>query len=282
MGKLQNHHTIGGALAAHHAITRNAGNSDDILIGINNGLYTVKYAFRVSEVRAGRAGDVDHEHTLIFLWHQALWKHLHEEYKEHTGDSEGDGSHPAVIDSTTQGTGVFVHHGTERGLIGHASALVQSDEESVDAVTCLTVLLGRTHHHRTEGGADDEGRNARDADSRGQRDAELGVEHTTGSTHHCDGDEHCHEDEGTRDNGHGDVTHGVLCSLITGSVSSIELRLYRLNNDDGIIHHGTDGEHQGKERKQVQSEACGGQGGKGADEGYDDGNRGNQSGSEIL
>ena len=152
-----------------------------------------------------------------------------------------------MVDHTAEPAGVFVHDGTEAGLVGGTGALVQADEESIDAVFSFAVFLGRTHEHGAECRADHEGADARDTHGCSQRDTELGVEHTTRATHHGDGNEHGHEDEGTGDDGHGDVAHGVFGSLIGRGVACVELRLHGLHDNDGIIYYRTDSQHQSEE-----------------------------------
>lgn len=59
-------------------------------------------------------------------------------------------------------------------------------------------------------------------------------------------------------------------------VAFVKVSLHGLNDDDGIVDHRTDGEHEGKERQQVETEAHELHEGKGADERHHDAHRGDE------
>ena len=51
---------------------------------------------------------------------------------------------------------------------------------------------------------------------------------------------------------HRHVTHRIFRRLIGRVVSGIKFRLYGFYHYDGVIHHRTDGKHQGKQGQDVQ------------------------------
>ena len=57
------------------------------------------------------------------------------------------------------------------------------------------------------------------------------------------------------------------------------LRLHRLGHHDGIVHHRSDDQHEGKERQRIQREIGNVEEGEGAHERNHDGHQGNQSGA---
>ena len=278
----QDEHTVGGTLTAHHAVAGGAGEGLDVRVVLDDFLHAVEHALGVGQVAARRTGDVHHEHTLVLLGHQALGQGGHEEDQQHHGDDQAQRAHPAVVDDAAQVARIVARRAAVNLVIDLAGALVQAEEEAADGVLGHAVALGGAHQHGAQSGADHEGRDAGDTHGHGQRDTELGVEHTAGAAHHRHGDEHGHEDERTGDDGHGHVRHGVLGGLVGRGVARIELCLNSLHHHDGVVHHRTDGQHEGEERQQVQREARSLQGGKGADEGDDDRDRRYQRGAEVL
>ena len=110
----------------------------------------------------------------------------------------------------------------------------------------------------------------------------MGVELTAGATHEGHGDEYGHEHERTGDNGHGHVAHGILGGQIGTLVAGIKLGLDSLHHHNGIVHHRTDGQHQGKEGEQVEREARNHKAGKRTHQRHDDGNGRNEGGLEVL
>lgn len=69
---------------------------------------------------------------------------------------------------------------------------------------------------------------------------------------------------------------------IRRAVATVKVGLHGLHHDDGIIDHSTDGEHKGKERQQIETEAHKLYEGKGTDERHHDAHRGNERGTKVL
>lgn len=69
--------------------------------------------------------------------------------------------------------------------------------------------------------------------------------------------------------------HGIAGGEIRRTVAFVKVGLHSLHDDDSIIDNGSDGEHKGKERQQVDAETYELQDTKGADDGNDNGDRRN-------
>ena len=175
--------------------------------------------------------------------------------EQHTHYGDGQSAKADVIpqlarNHAAQYVGVFHHHGRIGCFVGKACAVVDGSEE-----TLPPLLAGRTHHHGTEGRAEYQGTHAGQTDCRCQRHTELGVENTSRTACEANRDEYRHEHEGTGNNRHRHIAHGIPGGFVGAGVSGIELRLHRLHHNNGIIDHSSDGKHQGKERQQVQGKS---------------------------
>ena len=177
-----------------------------------------------------------------------------------------DGKHHTLL--------VFFQHRIVRSIVG-------CPHTSVNTLGTLG-SRSRTHQDGTEGRTERKGTNHGETDRGCHRHTKLRIEDTGGSTHEGYRNEHGHEDTGTRDDRHRHITHGIFRSQIGRLVTGIKLRLYRLDHHNGIIHHRTDGQHQGKQGQDIDTETGCHQTGKGSDQGDDNRNRRNQGTLEIL
>ena len=119
------------------------------------------------------------------------------------------------------------------------------------------------------GRAEREGVDEREGHGGGHRQTELGVERTGRPADEAHGDEDGHEDKGRGDQRRGDSVHGVDRGAVGRAVALVELGLHGLHDDDGVIDHRTDDQHQRKERQHVEAESRGIQEGEGPDQGDD-------------
>ena len=110
----------------------------------------------------------------------------------------------------------------------------------------------RRHKQGTEGRAERQGIETRDTHGHGHCQTELLIIGTTRASHERGRDEHSHEHQGGGEDSRGDAVHGFACCRIRLRIAFVELRLYSFDNDDGIINHSTDDEHESKERQEVQ------------------------------
>ena len=148
--------------------------------------------------------------------------------------------------------------------------------------TLAALATGWLHQHGTKGRAEDKCRYTAQTYGSCQCDTELSVEHTRSTGHEAHGDEHSHEHEGTGDNRHGHIAHGVACCLIGTLVTGIKLGLYGLHHHDGIVHHRTDSQYQGKQSQQVQRETGNGKTSKGTHQRNDNGDGRDECCAEVL
>ena len=211
---------------------------------------------------------------MVFLRDEARLRRLHKVNQQPHSAGQCCPRHPAVVDEEHDALLILPHHGVERGVVSRL-------HPTVEALGALRAV-GRAHDHGAEGGAEREGVDARDADGRGHRYAELGVEDARRAAHECHGDEHGHEDDGTRDDGHRHVAHRILRGLVWRLVADVELRLHGLDDDDRVVHHRTDGQHEGEQRQDVDTEAEHRQAGEGADQRHHDRDRGDDGALEVL
>ena len=179
-----------------------------------------------------------------------------------------------MVDEEHDALLVLPHHGVERRVVSRL-------HPTVEALGALCAV-GRAHDHGAEGGAEREGVDARDADSRGHRNTELGVEDARRAAHERDRNEHGHKDDRTRDDGHRHVAHRILRGLVRRLVADVELRLHGLDDDDRVVHHRTDGQHKGEQRQDVDAETEHREAGEGADQRDDDRDRGDDGALEVL
>ena len=76
--------------------------------------------------------------------------------------------------------------------------------------------------------------------------------------------------------------HGIDSSQVGAFTADVELRLYCLDNDDGVVDHRSDHQHEGKERQHVQREADGIDDSQGGYQRHDDGDGWNDRGPPAL
>ena len=261
-------------MSGDQTIARHTGIVLDLLGLFQDIFHFIDHAIGLFQGAARSGTDVDHQGSLILLGHQSGLGGHHQPYQQHGGGDQARPDHPAMVDSEHHALLIFTQHGVEGGVVGRLDA-------PVETLGALRAVAG-THDHgaqgRTEHQCGDHGETYR----RGHRDTELGVEDTGGTAHEGHGDKHRHEDAGTGDDRHRHVAHRVFRRLIGGFVASVELRLHRLDHHDRIIHHRTDGQHQGEQRQDVQAESGRYQAGEGTHQGDDDRYGGDQGRLEIL
>ena len=103
------------------------------------------------------------------------------------------------------------------------------------------------------------------------------------AAHEGHGDEHSHKHQCGRNGGIGHLVEGIGGGGGGGFVfARLQLRQHRLDDHNGIIDDGTDGQHQGEQRDEVERIAQGPHDCEGANQRHDDGNRGDQRGLEVL
>ena len=146
---------------------------------------------------------------------------------------------------------VFVF--TENRIVCRVIGFLDACTETIRSLSTVGRRLEQdSRQRRTER----ECRETAQSDRRGDGDTELGEERTGSTGHEGDGDEHRHEDECTRNNRYRHFAHRVFGSLIGRGIATLHLRHHRLDDHYRIVNHRSDGEHQGKERQNIQRESC--------------------------
>ena len=179
-----------------------------------------------------------------------------------------------MVEEEHQAFLVFAHHGIERSVVSGADATVQA--------TGILLTARRFHHHGTQGRTESQGVQTGDTYRHSHGNTELGIEYTGGSSHESYRNKYRHEDKGTGDYRHRHIAHGILGSQIRRTVTHIKLGLHSLNHNDGVVHHCTDGQYQGKQGQDVDTESGHRQKGESTNQRNDDRDRRNQRTLEVV
>ena len=149
---------------------------------------------------------------------------------------------------------IFTQYGIERSII-------RSAYPSVNTLSALGSVR-RTHHDGAQSRTKRQGRNHGDTYGSCHCDTELCIEHARSSSHKCNGNKHSHKHTGTGNDSHRHIAHCIFSGKIRRLIPGIKLGLHRFHHHNSIIHHRTDGKHQGKQRQDVQTESRSHQTGK--------------------
>ena len=117
---------------------------------------------------------------------------------------------------------------------------------------------GRGERQRIEG---------RDDRADGDGEGELLVELPGQAADERSRNEHRAEHQRGGNDGAGHFAHGLACG-IEWVQPFLDVSLHVLDDDDGVIHHDPDGEHEAEERQRIDGEAHGMHDGEGADQGH--------------
>ena len=102
------------------------------------------------------------------------------------------------------------------------------------------------HDEGTESRTERQGIDGGDTYCHRHGQTELGIERTGGAAHEAHGDEHCHKHQRGGNDGCRDAAHGIDGCLVGRLITFVELGLHCLDHHNGIVHHSTDNQHQGK------------------------------------
>ena len=200
--------------------------------------------------------------------------HQHDQSSER--QSERSPHEPLVLDEEHDAVLVFADDGAERRI----ERLAEAGGEVVAHLAVL-VHIG-LHDDGAERGRQRKGVERGDADGDGHGQTELRVEDARRTAHHGDGDEDGHEDQRRSDDSRSDARHGVDGGHVRRLVPGVETRLHGLDDDDGVVDDGADGEHEGEQRQEVDGEPGDGEEREGTDKCDENRNRGNQRGPDVL
>ena len=132
-----------------------------------------------------------------------------------------------------------------------------------------------------EGGAERQRVQSGDERGGGDGEGELAEELTHDARDERAGHEHRREHQADGDDGAGDFAHGDDGGL-PGGKPAFHVVLDGLDDDDGVVDHDADGEHQAEEREVIDAEAHGQHDAEGADDADRNGDQGDHGGPPVL
>ena len=255
-------HTVGGTLTCQEAVTGYTGVMFYFRGILQDVLYLVQHLAGLFQRTTRSNGYIRHDGSLVFLRDKTCFSIADQPAQQNNGCDQSGPYHPTVMDEKHDAFLVFTQHGVERGIVGGTYTAVN---------TFGTLIpITRTHHHSTQGRAERQCTNHGKTYGGRHCHTELRIEDTGSTTHESYRHEHGHEHTGTRDNGHRYVAHRIFCSLVGRGVARIEFRLYGFHHHDRVVHHRTDGKHQGEQGQDVDRESGGCQTGECTDQRNDD------------
>ena len=133
-------------------------------------------------------------------------------------------------------------------------------------------------HGRRQRQGDDTG----DHHRYGNGDSKLPIEFTTEPTQERNRCKHRHQHQGGRHHGSGYLADRGHGGIVGRHALFLDQPFCVLHDDDGVIHHHTDGQYQAKQGQQVDREPHGLHAGKRAHQGYRNRDQWNQRGIEML
>ena len=134
---------------------------------------------------------------------------------------------------------------------------------------------------RRLGGLERQGVDGADDRRGGDGHGELAVELAGDPAHERHGDEDGHQHQGDPDDRAGHLRHR-LDRRLAGRHPLLDVVGGVLDDDDRVVDHDADGQHQAEERQQVHGVAQRGQRGEGADDRHRDGRRRDQDAAPVL
>ena len=162
---------------------------------------------------------------------------------------------------------VAIPHPQEQGVQGLAQAR-----------RGMTVRQHLGGQHRRQG----QGHQGGEGDGGGHGQGELGEEPAHIPLEKGDGDEHRHQDEGGGQDGEAHLTGATVGGHQPRLAVLDHAPVDVLQDDDGIVHHQADGQHQGQQGKDIDGEAQAPEGEEGGDEGNGHHHRRHQGGAAVA
>ena len=209
-----------------------------------------------------RSTNFNQEHALVLLRNEARGQTLHEEDKQGSSSSQQSPRQDGALDELLHALAILIIYSIVADVVGFLCIVCQA--------LAFLFAFRHTHHDGAEGRAKRQGRDTRQAYGRGNRHTELSEEGARRARHEHHGNEHCHEDQRTRHDGHRHFVHGLTCGFACIADSVLHLCHDSFHHHDGIVHNSTDGQHEGEERQDVEREAGHLYNGKGAQQRHDD------------
>ena len=241
-----NHHGIRRTLTGNQTITSRTGIMLNLWRLIQDRLHFSDYFSRLNQRISRRGTDIDHHDTLILLWYKTRFGRRHQIDQQHGCQAQRGPGHPPMMNKEHQTLLIFAQQGIIRGVIG-------CPHPTIKTLRALRAIR-RLHHHRAQSGTKRQSVDTRETDRHGHCHTKLRIEHTRRSTHKGHRNKHGHKDKRTGDNRHRHVAHRILRRLIRRLIANIKFCLDRLNDNDRVIDHRSDRQHQGKQGQDVDTE----------------------------
>ncbi len=202
---------------------------------------------------------------------------------------EGAGKADEEITETGDQREVDDHHsprttGTARCRLGIAirQAIELPVEPAAQTALFLMALLDGLEERGAKSRCQRQCEEGGEQNGHDHRQAELTIDDAGRSREESHGYEHAGQNQRDAENGTGDLLHGLLgCSFRRQAFFGHDA-LDVLNDDDGIIHQNTDGEHHGKHGQNVDGKPGGIHDRAGAQQRHRHNQRGNDRVAEIL
>ena len=161
----------------------------------------------------------------------------------------------AACQYRSEGQSLHPHRAAHHALIALATAV----ETSVEALQSLAhktqfhvVFLLFGQNQGAQSRCQGQCHKGREQDARCHGDGELAVEHTLRPSHKRHGDEHRSHHQRNGNDGTAYLLHRLLRGFHRREFVAQHLHIHRFNHHNGVVHHNTDGHHQGEERNHVE------------------------------
>ena len=220
--------------------------------------------------------DRTHDGSGILARHHTCRCALHQEHQQHDRTRDNTEGEPFLLDEEQHLLLVFRQQGVVSGIEGGVET---ADECALLFTVTLIVRLQedrtqcRTQRQGVQGGKTDRDRHCQ---------TELAIEDTRCTAHEGHRDEHGHHDQRDGDDRTTQLVHGVDGSQLSRLIALIQLRMDALDDDDRIIDHNRDGQHQRTKGQEVQAKADHRKQEEGTDQGHRNRNGRDQGRTHIL
>ena len=274
--QLQNQHTERASLSCQQSV---AGHFLHVLNlrNIHQALFDAFHHFvGRSQRTTGRRTYIDEYHTLVFVRHQTGLRRVHQEYKQHYGANEQRPCQPSAFDKDQYHILVFLYQNIE-------SRIECFTETCRKVILLCTVFIDiGFQQQRTQCRTQRQRINSGNTNGNRHRQTKLGIERTGSTAHEGYRNKYCHKHQRRGDNSITDTFHCIDTCHIGRPVPHVEACLHRLDDNNGVVHHRTDDEHECKQREQIDTESCHRHESKRTDERNNDSHQRNQRRTEVL
>ena len=150
-----------------------------------------------------------------------------------------------------------MHDAPQQGLVDGGDLVegsIKDTQQPRDRPAWL-VMIRPSQNHRAEHWCECERHHTGEHNGHRHGDGELAVKHTDRPRHERYRHKHCGHHQRDGDHRSSDLVQHMLRGLVRRERAAVHLCMHRLHHDNGIIHHDANGQHQGKERDQIDCHA---------------------------